>query len=45
MRDLMAIPIVAIVFLSIFGAPVAIVVMIGIFSHDRDSDDGSGLSG
>ena len=32
MRDLVAIPIVAIVFLSIFGAPVAIVVMIGIFS-------------
>ena len=32
MRDFIAIPIVAIVFLSIFGAPVAIVVMIGIFS-------------
>ena len=32
MRNLIAIPIVAIVFLSIFGAPVAIVVMIGIFS-------------
>jgi hypothetical protein len=32
MRDLVAIPIVAIVFLSIFGAPVAIVIMIGIFS-------------
>src|SRR5262249_14152033 len=32
MRNLVAIPIVAIVFLSIFGAPVAIVVMIGIFS-------------
>ena len=32
MRDFVAIPIVAIVFLSIFGAPVAIVVMIGIFS-------------
>src|SRR5262249_39588587 len=31
MRDFIAIPIVAIVFLSIFGAPVAIVVMIGIF--------------
>src|SRR5438067_10974856 len=32
MRDFIAIPIVAIVFLSIFGAPVAIVIMIGIFS-------------
>jgi hypothetical protein len=32
MRNLVAIPIVAIVFLSVFGAPVAIVVMIGIFS-------------
>jgi hypothetical protein len=32
MREFVAIPIVAIVFLSIFGAPVAIVVMIGIFS-------------
>jgi hypothetical protein len=32
LRNLVAIPIVAIVFLSIFGAPVAIVVMIGIFS-------------
>jgi Domain of unknown function (DUF6249) len=32
MRNLIAIPIVAIVFLSIFGAPVAIVVMVGIFS-------------
>ena len=32
MRDFIAIPIVAIVFLSIFGAPVAIVVMIGVFS-------------
>jgi hypothetical protein len=32
MRNLVAIPIVAIVFLSIFGAPVAIVAMIGIFS-------------
>jgi len=32
MRNLVAIPIVAIVFLSIFGAPVAIVVVIGIFS-------------
>src|SRR4029453_8907186 len=32
MRNLVAIPIVAIVFLSIFGAPVAIVVMVGIFS-------------
>src|SRR4030095_12388903 len=32
MRDFISIPIVAIVFLSIFGAPVAIVVMIGIFS-------------
>src|SRR5262249_11160333 len=31
MRNLVAIPIVAIVFLSIFGAPVAIVIMIGIF--------------
>jgi Domain of unknown function (DUF6249) len=31
-RNLVAIPIVAIVFLSIFGAPVAIVVMVGIFS-------------
>jgi len=32
MRDFIAIPIVAIVFLSIFGAPVAIVLMIGIIS-------------
>src|SRR5215211_2241212 len=32
MRNLVAIQIVAIVFLSIFGAPVAIVIMIGIFS-------------
>jgi hypothetical protein len=32
MRNLVAIPIVAIVFLTIFGAPVAIVVMVGIFS-------------
>ena len=32
MRNWVAIPIVAIVFLSIFGAPVAIVIMIGIFS-------------
>jgi Domain of unknown function (DUF6249) len=32
MRNWIAIPIVAIVFLSIFGAPVAIVIMIGIFS-------------
>jgi Domain of unknown function (DUF6249) len=32
MREFVAIPIVAIVFLSIFGAPVAIVIMIGIFS-------------
>jgi hypothetical protein len=32
MRDFIAIPIVAIVFLSIFGAPVLIVVMIGIFA-------------
>jgi Domain of unknown function (DUF6249) len=32
MRDFVAIPIVAIVFLSIFGAPVLIVVMIGIFA-------------
>jgi hypothetical protein len=32
MRDFIAIPIVAIVFLSIFGAPVAIVIMVGIFS-------------
>ena len=32
MRNLVAIPIVAIVFLSIFGAPVAIVLMIGIIS-------------
>jgi hypothetical protein len=32
MRNFIAIPIVAIVFLSIFGAPVAIVVMVGIFS-------------
>jgi hypothetical protein len=31
-RDLVAIPIVAIVFLSIFGAPVLIVIMIGIFA-------------
>ena len=32
MREFVAIPIVAIVFLSIFGAPVAIVIMVGIFS-------------
>jgi hypothetical protein len=32
MRNLVAIPIVAIVFLSIFGAPVAIVIVIGIFA-------------
>jgi Domain of unknown function (DUF6249) len=32
MRNLVAIPIVAIVFLSIFGAPVMIVVVIGIFA-------------
>src|SRR4030095_8063968 len=32
MRDLIAIPIVAIVFLSIFGAPVLIVMMIGMFA-------------
>jgi hypothetical protein len=32
MRDLVAIPIVAIVFLSIFGAPVMIVIVIGIFA-------------
>jgi len=32
MRDFVAIPIVAIVFLSIFGAPVAIVIVIGIFA-------------
>ena len=32
MRDFVAIPIVAIVFLSIFGAPVLIVIMIGIFA-------------
>jgi hypothetical protein len=32
MREFVAIPIVAIVFLSIFGAPVLIVVMIGIFA-------------
>jgi hypothetical protein len=32
MRDFVAIPIVAIVFLSIFGAPVAIVIMVGIFA-------------
>jgi hypothetical protein len=32
MRDLVAIPIVAIVFLSIFGAPVVIVIMIGLFT-------------
>lgn len=32
MRDFVAIPIVAIVFLSIFGAPVLIVVLIGIFT-------------
>src|SRR5450759_842608 len=32
MRDFIAIPIVAIVFLSIFGAPVVIVVMIGMFT-------------
>ena len=32
MREFVAIPIVAIVFLSIFGAPVLIVIMIGIFA-------------
>ena len=32
MRDFIAIPIVAIVFLSIFGAPVMIVIVIGIFA-------------
>jgi hypothetical protein len=32
MREFIAIPIVAIVFLSIFGAPVLIVIMIGIFA-------------
>jgi len=32
MRDFVAIPIVAIVFLSIFGAPVLIVVLIGMFA-------------
>src|SRR5437867_2722784 len=32
MRDFVAIPIVAIVFLSIFGAPVVIVIMIGLFA-------------
>ena len=32
MRDFVAIPIVAIVFLSIFGAPVLIVIMIGMFA-------------
>jgi len=32
MRDFVAIPIVAIVFLSIFGAPVLIVIMVGIFA-------------
>jgi hypothetical protein len=32
MRDFVAIPIVAIVFLSIFGAPVVIVIMIGMFA-------------
>ena len=32
MRDFVAIPIVAIVFLSIFGAPVLIVIMIGMFT-------------
>ena len=32
MRDFVAIPIVAIVFLSIFGAPVVIVIMIGMFT-------------
>jgi hypothetical protein len=32
MRDFVAIPIVAIVFLSIFGAPVLIVIMIGLFA-------------
>ncbi|HEY4270839.1 MAG TPA: DUF6249 domain-containing protein [Candidatus Udaeobacter sp.] len=32
MRDLVAIPIVAIVFMSIFGAPVLIVMVIGIFA-------------
>ena len=41
----MAIPIVAIVFLSIFGAPVAIVVLIGIFSIIAKLGCGSGLSG
>jgi len=32
MRDFIAIPIVAIVFLSIFGAPVAIVILVGLFA-------------
>ena len=32
MRDLIAIPIVAIVFLSIFGAPVLIVILVGLFA-------------
>ena len=32
MRDLIAIPIVAIVFLSVFGAPVLIVILIGLFA-------------
>jgi len=32
MRDFIAIPIVAIIFLSIFGAPVLIVIMIGLFT-------------
>ena len=32
MRDFIAIPIVAIVFLSIFGAPVLIVIVIGLFA-------------
>src|SRR6267154_2833943 len=32
MRNLVAIPIVAIVFLSIFGAPVLIVIMVGLIS-------------
>src|SRR4029077_3534470 len=32
MRDFIAIPIVAIIFLSIFGAPVLIVIMIGMFT-------------
>jgi len=46
MRDFIAIPIVAIVFLSIFGAPVLIVIMIGMFTllvsrmRTRPPDDG-----